>query len=155
MNALFSLARLTSAGLVALLAVAGPVFAGAAADEDTKHTKDTPATVKQKLAEDKAVLLDVREKREWDEGHLKQARLLPLSELGKKLREPAYLAELKKKLPADKPIYVHCKAGSRCVLAAEALRKELGAGYDLRPLKPGYEELVKAGFEKVEAKPGA
>ena len=60
MNALFSLARLTSAGLVALLAVAGPVFAGAAADEDTKHTKDTPAPVKQKLAEDKAVLLAQR-----------------------------------------------------------------------------------------------
>jgi rhodanese-related sulfurtransferase len=148
MSSLVSLARLSAPGLVALLA-----FAGAPADEEPKHTKDTPATVKQKLAEEKAVLIDVREKAEWDDGHLKQARLLPLSELGKKLREPAYVAGLKKTLPTDKLIYLHCKAGSRCLLAAEALRKELGPGYDFRPLKPGYADLVKAGFEKTDGQP--
>lgn len=148
MSSLVSLARLSAPGLVALL-----TFAGASADEEPKHTKDTPAAVKEKLAEEKAVLIDVREKNEWDHGHLKQARLLPLSELGKKLREPAYVAALKKTLPTDKPIYLHCKAGSRSVLAAEALRKELGTGYDFRPLKPGYDDLVKAGFEKTEEAP--
>ncbi|HEX6985152.1 MAG TPA: rhodanese-like domain-containing protein [Planctomycetaceae bacterium] len=149
MTALLSFGRLFAPGLVALLALAFP------AEDDSPHTKDSLATVQKRLSEKKAVLIDVREKAEWEEGHLAQARLLPLSELGKKLREPEYVAGLKKSLPAGKPIYLHCKAGGRCVLAAEALRKELGPGYDLRPLKPGYEELVEAGFKKAEAEPAS
>ncbi|MBA3311744.1 MAG: rhodanese-like domain-containing protein [Planctomycetota bacterium] len=145
MSALFSLGRLFAPGLIA-------VFALAPADEKSPHTKDSLPVVQQRLEDEKAVLIDVREKAEWDAGHLKQAQLLPLSELGKKPRDAKYsIATLKKKLPTDKPIYLHCKAGGRCVLVAEALRKELGPNYDLRPLKPGYDELVKAGFEPLEA----
>ena len=142
MTVLSSLARLVSPGVIALL-----TFAGAAETAESPHTKDTLAVVQKRLNEEKAVLIDVREKKEWEAGHLEQASLLPLSELGRKLRDPKYVAALKKKLPADKPIYLHCKAGGRCVLAAEALREELGPDYDFRALKPGYEELTKAGFE--------
>lgn len=145
MTALLSFGRLFAPGLVALLA-----FAGDGTDGQSAHTKDSLETVQKRLAEDEAVLVDVREKAEWEESHLKQASLLPLSELGKKLRDPKYVATLKERLPADKPIYLHCKAGGRCVLAAEALRKELGPDFDFRPLKPGYDELVKNGFAEAE-----
>ncbi len=54
------------------------VSTAAAADE---HTKDSLDTVKKNVAAKKAVLLDVREKSEWDDGHLQDAMLAPLSEL--------------------------------------------------------------------------
>ena len=39
----------------------------------------------------------------------------------------------------------------RCLKAAELLK---GKGYDTRPLKAGYDDLVKAGFPTAEpAKP--
>ena len=104
------------------------------------HTKDTPQDVKKAVADDKAVLIDVREKQEWDAGHLKAARLLPLSELESGIKPE----ELAKKLPKGKVVYCHCAAGGRSLDAADALKK---LGYDARPLKPGYKDLLKAGFE--------
>ncbi|MFO0867381.1 MAG: rhodanese-like domain-containing protein [Pirellulales bacterium] len=113
-------------------------------------TADEPApraesldTVKMNLAAKKAVLLDVRERGEWDEGHLLGATLLPVT----KIREGA---DPKATLPdAAKPgmiIYCHCRAGRRAADAAEILRKK---GYDARPLKEGFEDLLKAGFTKA------
>ena len=105
------------------------------------HTKDSPDVVKKALAEKKAILLDVREQSEWDAGHLQGAQLLPLSKLkGDDIRN------LLKDLPKDKPIYAHCKAGGRCLTAADILIKH---GYDVRPLKQGYQDLLEAGFPKA------
>jgi len=104
-----------------------------------EHTKDTLDTVKKALADDKAVLLDVREKSEWDDGHLKDAKLLPLSVL----KEGAKAEDVAKVAPKDKIIYCHCGSGARCLKAADELKK---LGYDVRPLKPGYMDLLKAGF---------
>ena len=42
-----------------------------------EHTKDSLEQVKKALADKKAVLIDVREKTEWDKGHPKTL-LLPL-----------------------------------------------------------------------------
>ena len=50
-------------------------------------------------------------------------------------------------LPKDKPIYCHCAAGVRVLPAADILQKH---GYDARPLKPGYKDLLRAGFPKAE-----
>jgi rhodanese-related sulfurtransferase len=107
------------------------------------HTKDTLETVKKNVEEKKAVIVDVREESEWKEGHLAGAILLPQS----KLNVESELAELVKKLPKDKVIYTHCRAGGRALRCGEILKKQ---GFDVRPLKPGYEELVKAGFKKAE-----
>lgn len=104
-----------------------------------EHTKDTLDDVKKALADDKAVLLDVREKSEWDEGHLKDARLLPLSTLK---GEPK-AEDVARVAPKAKLIYCHCAAGVRSLKAADALKK---LGYDVRPLKAGYADLLKAGF---------
>ena len=83
----------------------------------------------------------VREQAEWDNGHLKAAQLVPLSLLGKDG------AALPATLPKDKPLYLHCRSGSRSLKAAEILKAK---GYDARPLGQGYGQLVKDGFEKAE-----
>ena len=106
------------------------------------HTKDSLDTVKQALAADTAVLVDVREPDEWREGHINGARLVPLSALEKGI-DPQQLARV---LPKDKIIYCHCLAGGRCLDAAAILAP---LGYDVRPLAPGYPQLVKAGFPAV------
>lgn len=104
-----------------------------------EHTRDSLATVQSSLAAQKAVLVDVREKDEWEEGHLRDARLLPLSTLRPGVRD----LDLTKVLPKDKVIYLHCAAGGRCVQAATLLKKQ---GYDVRPLKSGFDALLEAGF---------
>ena len=103
------------------------------------HTKDSTDVVKKAIADDKAVLLDVREKSEWEDGHLKDAKLLSWSEL-KAGAKPEDVAKI---IPKDKIVYCHCASGVRSLKAADALQK---LGYDVRPLKPGYMDLLKAGF---------
>lgn len=107
-----------------------------------EHTKDSLEFVQQAVADQKAVLVDVREPEEWNQGHLSGARSLPLSALEKGV-PPESLAKL---LPKAKIIYVHCLSGGRCLTAADILAP---LGYDVRPLKPGYQALVAAGFPAV------
>ena len=52
-------------------------------------------------------------------------------------------------LPKDKIIYCYCLAGGRCTEAAAILKP---LGYDVRALRPGYPQLVKAGFPAVSGK---
>ena len=112
------------------------------AQDATTHTKDSLGTVKDNVKSGKALIVDVREQREWDAGHLKGAILLPQS----KLNKDEQLPELLKLLPKDKIIYTHCKAGGRALTCGDILKQH---GYDVRPLKPGYDDLLKAGFEKA------
>lgn len=112
-----------------------------------EHTKDSLEKVKKNVKERKAVLVDVREESEWEDGHIRGASHLPLSWLAKSPDRK----ELQKKLPKGKVLYVHCKSGGRCLIAADLLKE---FGYDLRPLKAGYTDLIKAGFEKAEEKRG-
>ncbi len=106
-------------------------------------TKDSLSTVKERLKDKSAILVDVREQKEWDEGHLKDARLVPLS----KLKVEAESDKLTKNLSKEKIVYCHCGAGIRACSAADILKKR---GYDVRPLKDGYKDLLKAGFAKAE-----
>jgi phage shock protein E len=110
-----------------------------------EHTKDSLETIKKATADKTAVLVDVREADEWKAGHVAGATFLPLSVLkGSKAEAVA------KKLPKDKIVYTYCRAGRRSVAAAELLEK---LGYDVRPLKPGFEDLIKGGFEKETGEP--
>jgi rhodanese-related sulfurtransferase len=113
-----------------------------------EHTKDSLDQVKENLAGKKAVLLDVREQGEWDRGHLKDARLVPLSELKKADSDAGVKEKLAEKLPKDRIIYCHCARGVRALFAAQALEK---LGYDVRPLEAGYDELCENGFEAAAA----
>ena len=56
---------------------------------------------------------------------------------------------MKKSLSKDKPVYVHCAAGGRVLTVSKILRQQ---GYDIRPLKLGYQSLLKRGFEKAAPK---
>lgn len=127
-----------------LIAVAASLVFTLGAVAQEKHTSDSLETVKKNLAEGKAVLIDVREKSEWDAGHLKFAKLLPSS----RFADPDLHKEIAdKELDKKKIIYTHCKAGGRCARVAEYLKV---LGYDVRALKPGYDELLKNGFEKAD-----
>ena len=53
------------------------LVASLSAARAAEHTKDTPQAVKEAVADGKAVLLDVREKDEWDAGHIKGAGCCP------------------------------------------------------------------------------
>ncbi|WP_107948747.1 FAD-dependent oxidoreductase [Lysinibacillus parviboronicapiens] len=64
------------------------------------------------LVERKAYILDVREKNEYEAGHLINAINIPLSELRERMNE----------IPKDVPIYVHCRSGQRSYNAVMALQ---------------------------------
>jgi phage shock protein E len=110
-----------------------------------ENTKDSLKTVMKNVTEEKAVLVDVREKKEWDEGHIEGSIFLPLSAL----KEGVSKEQLAKKLPKDRILYTFCVVGKRAITAGSILEKY---GYEVRALKPGYKELVKAGFKKAEDK---
>lgn len=142
--------RMICGGLLAL--TVGLVLPSAAAEEakekpmftDAGHSTDELATVKSRVEMKQAVLLDVREQDEWDSGHLQAARLVPLSAI----KDGKVPEEFQKLLPKDRPIYLHCRSGGRVLMCAELLQ---GQGYDIRPLRAGYEKLVEFGFEKAAA----
>jgi rhodanese-related sulfurtransferase len=104
-------------------------------------SSDPLPTVQENLATHKAVLVDVREPGEWKDGHVEGAISLPLSSLKK-----GDTSALEQQLPKDKIVYTHCVRGVRALKAAKILEE---VGYNVRPLKAGYEDLVKAGFAKA------
>ena len=123
---------------VSILAMSVTAVTACAAD----HTKDLLADVIKAVEDDKAVIIDVRELSEWNDGHLKNAKHLSLTEL----KVGMAADKLKKLLPEGKVVYLHCASGMRCLKAADLLK---AAGYETRPLKDGYEDLQKAGFPKA------
>jgi len=108
-----------------------------------EHTKDSLETIQKNLAAKNAILVDVREKGEWDDGHLRDAVLFPLSEIPKKV--PGKMLE--KQFPKGAVLYLHCASGRRSLKAADLL---MNSGYDVRPLRDGYDALLKNGFPKSE-----
>ena len=98
-----------------------------------EHTREPVEEIKKAVDDGKAVIVDVREKREWTAGHLTGALLVPLSELNETQKVPDTI-------PKDKPIYVHCMVGGRALTATEILKK---LGYDARAVGQKYGELCK------------
>jgi phage shock protein E len=134
-NAIAGFTRFALGLFAAWLVLSTPVLAA-------KHSKDTLEIVQNRVTEKKAVLIDVREEKEWKQGHLKAAKLLPLSHLERGVSKE----KLKEFIPKDKIVYLHCASGARCIEAAELLTE---LGFEVRPLKPGYDAFVEAGFEEV------
>ena len=110
------------------------------------HSKDDLKVVQDRVKKKQAILLDVREQPEWEDGHLQHAKSLPMSVV----RSGKLSKEQKKLLPKGKPIYLHCFSGGRVLAVSKMLKDK---GYDIRPLKAGYPALVKAGFEKAKPQP--
>lgn len=112
---------------------------GQGADPTTEPTVEPVAKVKQQIEEKKGVLVDVREKKEWVEGHIDGAVFLPLSELSQGMSKE----QLAEKLPKDRVLYTYCVIGKRALTAAKILEK---AGYQVHIVKPGYQTLIDGGF---------
>ncbi len=54
-----------------------------------------------------------------------------------------------KQLPKDRVLHTHCVVGMRSLKAAEILKTR---GFEVRALKPSYDDLIKAGFEPAKKK---
>ncbi|WP_017472297.1 rhodanese-like domain-containing protein [Amphibacillus jilinensis] len=80
----------------------------------------------------KAQLIDVREQKEYDAGHIWGARNIPVTQLKQRQKE----------LRKDMPLYLYCQSGSRSSRAAWLLYKN------------GYKELydLKGGFKQWKGK---
>ncbi len=79
------------------------------------------------------LVLDVRNRPEWDAGHIPGARLIPLPELTGRLAE----------LPKDAKIRVHCQSGARSAVAASVLRAN---GFtDVTDLSGGFSSWLARG----------
>ncbi|SHH73873.1 NADPH-dependent 2,4-dienoyl-CoA reductase, sulfur reductase [Clostridium collagenovorans DSM 3089] len=71
----------------------------------------------RELLEENALIIDVREKFEYENGHIKGVNNIPLSEFRERINE----------IPKDKPVYLHCRSGQRSYNAALILKS---LGYD-------------------------
>lgn len=71
-----------------------------------------PVTEVRELVENDAFIVDVREKEEYEMGHLVNSVNIPLSELRERTDE----------IPKDQPVYLHCRSGQRSYNAVLALQ---------------------------------
>ncbi|HLA90146.1 MAG TPA: MBL fold metallo-hydrolase [Gemmatimonadaceae bacterium] len=78
-------------------------------------------------------VVDVRERSEWDAGHVPGALHLPLGHLAARLAE----------LPRERPIVVQCQSGSRSAIAASLLLRQ--SVRDVINLRGGFAEWVREG----------
>ena len=79
-----------------------------------------------------ALIVDVRRRDEWDEGHLAGAINIPHTELRDRLDEVRTAA-------AGRPVRVHCRSGMRSYLAHRQL---VAAGFDSANLSGGMQTLL-------------
>jgi rhodanese-related sulfurtransferase len=114
-----------------------------------EFTEDTLDVVKENVAKDKALLVDVRSVDEWNQGHLEGATFVPVTSLQKRNLDPDKLAKTLPPKSDKKILYTFCVVGMRAKQAAIILEQQ---GYIVRALKPGYDDLVKVGFKKAQPK---
>lgn len=87
-------------------------------------------------ADERVVIVDVRQPVETRAGSVPGAVLIPLTEFGRRLEE----------LPRDRPILTICRSGHRSPVAARQLRQ---AGYDVTDVAGGTMAWEKAGLPLV------
>ena len=82
-----------------------------------------------RLRNSEIVLVDVRPREEFEAGHIRGARSIPLDELEQRLAE----------LPADREVVAYCR-GPLCAFAHEAVRQLRAEGRRARRLEEGWPE---------------
>jgi len=90
-----------------------------------------------------ATLIDVREKEDWDNGHVPGAVHMSRGTVE---------LDIEEKVPAlDAPIICHCGGGSRSALVVESLQK---MGYtNVKSLAGGFKAWKQAGLPMVRTPP--
>lgn len=91
----------------------------------TQYVKISPAEAKEIMDNEESIVLDVRTKDEYDQGHIEGAVLLPVDEISAKAEE--VLKDKKEK------ILVYCRSGNRSATAAKTL------------IEMGYENVLDFG----------
>jgi adenylyltransferase/sulfurtransferase len=105
-----------------------------------KEIRETDVNdVQTRIQNNGVALLDVREKEEWDEGHLPGATFLPRGFLE---------VRVEKEVPEkNKPVIVYCAGGTRSAYAAKTLQD---LGYtDVVSMAGGYGQWKNAGLPFV------
>src|SRR5215212_11875687 len=94
-----------------------------------------------RLLKDEAVtVIDVRPEVEYEQGHIRAARSVPVEDLERRLAE----------LPCDLEVVAYCR-GPYCVYSDEAVRLLRSHGFRARRLGEGFPEWRAAGYP-IEAK---
>ncbi|MPM09793.1 Thiosulfate sulfurtransferase GlpE [bioreactor metagenome] len=94
-------------------------------NEKIQYVKISPKDAKEIMDNEESIVLDVRTKDEYDQGHIEGAVLLPVDEISSKAEE--VLKDKKAK------ILVYCRSGNRSATAAKTL------------IKMGYENVLDFG----------
>jgi rhodanese-related sulfurtransferase len=99
-------------------------------------TETSPADAAAKLNSGEAVIVDVRDKDEWDEGHIPGALHMSRGTIE---------LDIEEKVPNTNAIIIcHCGGGGRSALAAESLKK---MGYkNVRSMAGGFKAWRAAGL---------
>ncbi len=111
-------------------------FQDLVADAKKKITEISPTDAASKTKSSDAVIVDVRQKDEWDEEHIPDAVHMSrgMLELGVEDKFP----------DRDMTIICHCGGGGRSALAAESLQK---MGYkNVRSMAGGFKAWKAAGL---------
>ena len=103
-------------------------------DRDELETVGRDELAKRLRAGD-IVVLDVRPAAEYAAGHIRGALSVPVTELGKRLKE----------LPKNRRVVAYCR-GPYCVYADDAVRTLRKRGYKAARLQDGYPEWAAAGL---------
>lgn len=91
----------------------------------------------RRMLDEGAIILDVREKSEFDLGHIPHSRLMPLSTMADHLQH----------VPRGKKLIVACRTGGRSTSAVARLQAE---GIHAVNLEGGLIAWRKAGFDLVD-----
>jgi phage shock protein E len=95
------------------------------------------STTYELMGNDNVLLIDVREKGEYDEGHIPGITLIPMGEIPNRLSE----------IPTDKEVIVTCRSGNRSGQITDYLRQQ---GYtNIHNMDGGIIAWQQAGF-KIE-----
>ena len=99
-------------------------------------TETSPADAAAKLNSGEAVIVDVRDKDEWDEGHIPGALHMSRGTIE---------LDIEEKVPETNAMIIcHCGGGGRSALAAESLQK---MGYkNVRSMAGGFKAWKAAGL---------
>jgi len=106
------------------------------ADAKKNITEISPQDAAAKLKNGEAVMIDVRDKDEWDEGHIADAMHMSRGTVE---------LDIEEKVPdLNTMVICHCSGGGRSALAAESLQK---MGYkNVRSMAGGFKAWKVAGL---------
>jgi rhodanese-related sulfurtransferase len=126
-------------GSTASPAAAPAAAAPVAAAQSDAASLNLPVTIDAKTVNSlrsnpDVVLIDVREDYEFAAGHIPEATLIPLGQLGSRLNE----------IPKDKTVVAVCRSGNRSGQATQLLRQ---AGFDAHNMDGGMISWEQAGFD--------